>query len=204
MSQIDQSDRIAFALLAAALFAACSVLAEATAAPPEPLIQAGPLSAPAATPVTAPAAAPGAPGAPLTFTQQPRLLHAYLDADQDGWISLAEARRIRGFEAAFHEADENRDGRLSREEFARAQAVHDRVRGAGYFNDGLITAQVRAALQKEAELRQCEIQIETYDGQVILAGRVDSPARARKAMELAAAVAGVDAVKSTLEIKVRA
>jgi endonuclease/exonuclease/phosphatase (EEP) superfamily protein YafD len=202
VSQIEQNDRIAFALLLAAVMAACTVpLAKALAAPPEPALQAAPLQAPAVTPVTAPAAAPGSA---LTFTQQPRLLYAYLDADQDGWISLAEARRIRGFEAAFHEADENRDGRLSRDEFARAQAVHDRVRGAGYFNDGLITAQVRVALQKEAELRQCDIQIETYDGQVILAGRVDSPARARKAMEIAAAVAGVDAVKSTLEIKVRA
>lgn len=202
MSQIEQNDRIAFALLLAAVMAACTVpLAQALAAPPEPALQAAPSPAPAATQVTAPAAAPGSA---LTFTQQPRLLYAYLDADQDGWISLAEARRIRGFEAAFHEADENRDGRLSRDEFARAQAVHDRVRGAGYFNDGLITAQVRVALQKEAELRQCDIQIETYDGQVILAGRVDSPARARKAMEIAAAVAGVDAVKSTLEIKVRA
>jgi endonuclease/exonuclease/phosphatase (EEP) superfamily protein YafD len=202
VSQIEQNDRIAFALLLAAVMAACTVpLAQALAAPPEPALQAAPSPAPAATQVTAPAAAPGSA---LTFTQQPRLLYAYLDADQDGWISLAEARRIRGFEAAFHEADENRDGRLSRDEFARAQAVHDRVRGAGYFNDGLITAQVRVALQKEAELRQCDIQIETYDGQVILAGRVDSPARARKAMEIAAAVAGVDAVKSTLEIKVRA
>jgi endonuclease/exonuclease/phosphatase (EEP) superfamily protein YafD len=202
VSQIEQRDRIAFALLLAAVMAACTVpLAQALAAPSEPALQATPLPAPAATPVTAPAAAPGSA---LTFTQQPRLLYTYLDADQDGWISLAEARRIRGFEAAFHEADENRDGRLSRDEFARAQAIHDRVRGAGYFNDGLITAQVRVALQKEAELRQCDIQIETYDGQVILAGRVDSPARARKAMEIAAAVAGVDAVKSTLEIKVRA
>lgn len=202
MSQIEQSDRIAFALLLAAVMAACTVpLAQALAAPAEPTLQAAPLPAPAVTPVTAPAAAPGST---LTFTQQPRLLYTYLDADQDGWVSLAEARRIRGFEAAFHEADENRDGRLSRDEFARAQAIHDRVRGAGYFNDGLITAQVRVALQKEAELRQCDIQIETYDGQVILAGRVDSPARARKAMEIAAAVAGVDAVKSTLEIKVRA
>ena len=202
MSQIEQNDRIAFTLLLAAVMAACTVpLAQALAAPAEPTLQAAPLPAPAATPVTAPAAAPGST---LTFTQQPRLLYTYLDADQDGWISLAEARRIRGFEAAFHEADENRDGRLSRDEFARAQAIHDRVRGAGYFNDGLITAQVRVALQKEAELRQCDIQIETYDGQVILAGRVDSPARARKAMEIAAAVAGVDAVKSTLEIKVRA
>jgi len=202
VSQIEQSDRIAFALLLAAVMAACTVpLAQALAAPAEPTLQAAPLPAPAVTPVTAPAAAPGST---LTFTQQPRLLYTYLDADQDGWVSLAEARRIRGFEAAFHEADENRDGRLSRDEFARAQAIHDRVRGAGYFNDGLITAQVRVALQKEAELRQCDIQIETYDGQVILAGRVDSPARARKAMEIAAAVAGVDAVKSTLEIKVRA
>jgi endonuclease/exonuclease/phosphatase (EEP) superfamily protein YafD len=202
VSQIEQNDRIAFALLLAAVMAACTVpLAQALAAPPEPALQAAPSPAPAATQVTAPAAAPGSA---LTFTQQPRLLYAYLDADQDGWISLAEARRIRGFEAAFHEADENRDGRLSRDEFARAQAVHDRVRGAGYFNDGLITAQVRVALQKEAELRQCDIQIETYDGQVILAGRVDRPARARMAMEIAAAVAGVDAVKSTLEIKVRA
>jgi len=148
------------------------------------------------TPVTAPASA-------LTFTQ-PRLLYSYLDANQDGFVSLAEARRIRGFEAAFHEADDNHDGRLTPDEFAKAQAIHDHVRGAGYFNDGLITAKVRSALAKEEDLRALDITIETYDGQVILGGKVDTPARARKVMEIAAAVAGVEAVKSTLEIKVRA
>ena len=204
MTQTEQSDRIAYAFLVASVLVACLVpLAKAVGAPGEPAMPAAAQVAPApvATPVTAPATAPGSA---LTFSQQPRLLLTYLDANQDGYVSLAEARRIRGFEQAFHEADENRDGRLDRDEFARAQLIHDRVRGAGYFNDGLITAKVRGALQKEADLRPLDIVVETYDGQVILGGRVDSPARARKAMEVAAAVAGVDAVKSTLEIKVRA
>jgi len=202
MSQIEQSDRIAYAFLVFAVIVGCSVpLAKALAAPPDAVAPGVISPAPAATPVTAPASAPGSA---LTFTQQPRLLYAYLDANQDGWVSLAEARRIRGFEAAFLEADDNRDGRLSAEEFARAQSLHDRGRGAGFFNDGLITAKVRGALQKDEELRQADIQVETYDGQVILAGRVDSPVRSRKAMEIAAAVAGVEVVKNILAIKVRA
>jgi hypothetical protein len=195
MPHTEQSDRIAFALLLAAVLAASIVpLAQAMAAP-------GDVPAPAtATQVTAPASAPGSI---LTFSQ-PRLLYNYLDANQDGVVSLAEARRIRGFEPAFHEADDNHDGQLTRDEFIKAQAIHDHARGAGYFNDGLITANVRGALLKQEELRGLDIQVETYDGQVILGGKVDTPAKVRKVMEIAAAVAGVDAVKSTIEIKVRA
>jgi hyperosmotically inducible protein len=196
MTQMEQRDRNAFAFLVAAVLVAATVpLAKALAAPADNGVPAARL-----TQVTAPA---GAPGAALTFTQ-PRLLHAYLDANQDGWVSLAEARRIRGFEVAFHEADEDRDGRLSRDEFVRAQAAHDRLRGAGALNDGLISAKVKGALEKESDLRACEILVDTYDGQVILAGKVDSPARARKAMEIAASVLGVDVVKSTLEVRTRA
>jgi hypothetical protein len=192
---MEQRDRNAFAfLVAAVLFAATVPLAKALAAPAESSTPSASL-----TQVTAPASAPGTA---LIFSQ-PRLLHGYLDANQDGWVSLAEARRIRGFEGAFHEADEDRDGRLSRDEFVRAQAAHDRLRGSGTLNDGLISAKVKGALEKEAELRACEILVDTYDGQVILAGKVDSPARARKAMEVAARVLGVDVVKSTLEVRTR-
>lgn len=195
MARMEQRDRNAFAFLVAAVLVAAMVpLAKALAAPAD-----GGAPPAGLTPVTAPASAPGTV---LVFSQ-PRLLYGYLDANQDGWVSLAEARRIRGFEAAFHEADEDRDGRLSREEFVRAQAVHDRMRGTGCLNDGLISAKVKGALEKEAELRASDIQVDTYDGQVILAGRVDGPARARKAMEIAAAVLGVEVVKNTLEIRSR-
>lgn len=131
------------------------------------------------------------------------LLFDYLDANRDGVISLSEARRLRGFESAFRLADDNRDGRLSREEFGAAQAIFANSRGSGQDNDGLITLNVRNTLAQEESLHEFSIMVETYDGQVILGGRVDTPARARKVIDLATAVPGVESVKSTMEIRVR-
>ena len=81
-------DRIAYVVMASAMVAACALpIATAFAAEPLPV-----------------------PG-------RSALLFNYLGADQNGVVSLAEARRIQGFEAAFHQADENRDGKLTPEEF---------------------------------------------------------------------------------------
>jgi hypothetical protein len=171
-------DRIAYVVMTSAMIAACA-LPIATAYAQEPF-------------------APDAQTAPRSA-----LLFNYLDADQDGMVSLAEARRIQGFEASFHQADENRDGKLSREEFARAQGLHATNRGPAYLYDGDISAKVKEALARADDQRAAGIVVETYDRQVILGGKVDSPARLRKLMEVAGTVPGVEAVKSNLQVQLR-
>ena len=130
----------------------------------------------------------------------PNLLFCYLDADRDGMINLSEARRLRGFEAVFLKADLNHDGQLSREEFAKAQAMYEQARATASANDGALTVKVRNAIGGNEDLRAARIMVETYDGQVILGGKVDTPARARQAVDLVTGVPGVESVKNTLEI----
>jgi hypothetical protein len=181
---LNYVDRIAWMVMAVAIVAACSLpLATAWAGTeaPEQGGQGGQSNANA-----------------------PCLLFTYLDANHDGVVSLAEARRMRGFEAAFLQADENHDNRLSRDEFFRAQLIHDQLRGATFLiNDALVNNRVKNALGREQDLRGLAIMVETYDSQVILGGLVDSPSRARRAIEVASAVTGVEAVKSTLEINIK-
>ena len=57
-------------------------------------------------------ASAGASRAPRTFEAA--------DADGDGFVTLREARAVRGLAAQLIEADANRDGRLDKVEYARA------------------------------------------------------------------------------------
>ena len=51
-----------------------------------------------------------------------------LDANRDGYLTKKEVGQIRGYTQAFDKADANRDAKLSLEEFAEAEAIHDRQR----------------------------------------------------------------------------
>lgn len=165
-------DRIAYVVMATAMVAACALpIATAFAAEPLPV-----------------------PG-------RSALLFNYLDADHNGVVTLAEARRIQGFEAAFHQADENRDGKLTRAEFASAQMIHASLAGPAHQYDSALNAQVKEALVRADAERAGAIQVETYDRQVILGGRIDSPARLRRMVEVAGSVPGVTAVKSSMEVQ---
>jgi hyperosmotically inducible protein len=124
-----------------------------------------------------------------------------LDADHDGYISHDEAAKRRNFAQAFAEADDNRDGRLDRDEFVKAEAVYDRMRTKAYIGDSVITAKVKAALVKDPEVKALEVGVKTDHGTVILSGFVDNEKQARRAQEIAISVAGVKSVKSALIVK---
>jgi hyperosmotically inducible protein len=124
-----------------------------------------------------------------------------LDANRYGYLSKEEARKLRGFEKAFMEADENRDGRLDADEFAKALAINDRIRAGKYVEDSVITTKVKAALMKDRALSALAVSVETRLGTVLLSGFVDNQDQARRAAEVAARVQGVVEVKSNLTVK---
>ena len=132
---------------------------------------------------------------------QPSAEFKKLDVNHDNFLSREEVRKIRGFEKAFKEADENRDGRLDVDEFVKAQAIHDRVRAGQYLDDSMITTKVKAALLRDRTMSVLAVSVETYKGTVLLSGFVDSEEEVRRAAEIAAGVDGVVNVKNGLAVR---
>lgn len=124
-----------------------------------------------------------------------------LDINHDGYISLDEAVKLRGFEKAFGEADDNHDGKLDADEFVKAQSINSRMHAKAVVTDSLITAKVKAALVKTPEVRAFKVNVKTDKGVVLLSGFVENDQQARRAEEIASAVRGVKSVRSNLVVK---
>lgn len=124
-----------------------------------------------------------------------------LDKNRDGYLSKGEVAGIPGYEKPFNEADENRDGRLGPDEFLKAESIHDRARAAGYVEDSVLTAKVKAALLKARELKSLDVSVETSNGQVLLSGFVRSQKQRDRAIHVASSVDGVAGVKDGLVVR---
>ena len=124
-----------------------------------------------------------------------------LDTDRDGFLSRAESRKIRSFDKAFTEADENHDGRLNADEFVKAEAIFDRLQAAAYLDDSVITAKVKTALLKQPKLNSLDVSVETYQGHVLLSGFVNDAKQRDQALQVASSVRGVVDVKDGLTLK---
>jgi osmotically-inducible protein OsmY len=70
-----------------------------------------------------------------------------------------------------------------------------------FIDDSVITANVKAAIYDDAELKIGQISVETFKGVVQLSGFVNTSAAVGKAGDLAAAVKGVVSVKNSLVVK---
>jgi hyperosmotically inducible protein len=123
------------------------------------------------------------------------------DANRDGYLSRDEAKKIRDFDQAFTEADDNRDGKLDAAEFIKAQSIHDREAAGRFVDDSVITAKVKAALLKDPAVSALAVSVETRKGTVVLSGFVESNSQLRRAQEIAAGVQGVVTVKNGLVVK---
>jgi hyperosmotically inducible periplasmic protein len=150
--------------------------------------------------------AAGAAGAasdagPVDPRAQPSVEFKRLDGNGDGYVSRDEARKVKGFDKAFQQSDDNRDGKLDATEFAKAQAVYDRVRAGQYLDDSVITAKVKAALLGDPVVSAFAVSVETYKGIVLLSGFVQNGSQAKRAAQIASAVQGVVNVKNALAIK---
>jgi hypothetical protein len=124
-----------------------------------------------------------------------------LDKDGDGYLSREETRVIVNFDTAFKDADGNKDGRLDPDEYAKAQAIHERVRAGTYASDTWITTKVKAALVKDRDVRASQVNVETFKGVVQLSGFVNNEKHSRRAAEIASKIEGVVEVKNALIVK---
>lgn len=70
-----------------------------------------------------------------------------------------------------------------------------------YFDSNIVTAKVKAALIQDPDIRNNNIGVSTYHGQVQLSGFVDSKAEVKKAARIAASIPGVLKVKNNLVVK---
>jgi hyperosmotically inducible protein len=132
---------------------------------------------------------------------QPTSKFLSLDRDGDGFLSKAEVSHIKGYEAAFGEADENRDGRLSPDEFTKAEAIYDRQQIGKYVDDSVLTAKVKTALLREKGLKSTDVGVESYQGRVLLSGFVQDDAQRKKAFLVASKVEGVHSVKDGMTVR---
>lgn len=68
-------------------------------------------------------------------------------------------------------------------------------------DDAAITTQVKADLLADKEVSGFAVSVETFKGEVVLTGAVDSWAQSNRAAQIARRVHGVSTVKNLLKIK---
>ncbi|ADW17462.1 transport-associated protein [Desulfobulbus propionicus DSM 2032] len=68
-------------------------------------------------------------------------------------------------------------------------------------DDAGITTQVKADLLADKEVSGLAVSVETFKGEVVLTGAVDTPAQRKKAEQIASKVHGVTRVKNLIKLK---
>jgi len=120
-----------------------------------------------------------------------------LDKNHDGFLSKQEVAGEKELAKRFAKFDANKDGRLSVDEFIKANQDND----ARVLADSTITTKVKAALLTEKGVPSTAISVETYESRVLLSGFVDSAAVKEQAGKVAGGVAGVKRVQNNLVVK---
>lgn len=146
-------------------------------------------------------ATPAAMAAEVSATMSVDTKFHALDTNHDSFITKAEMKRYREYDKAFDEADLNRDGKLSADEFVKAESIYQRLQAAEYVDDSILTAKVKAALVKE--MKSLDVSVETYRGHVLLSGFVADRTQRAKAIQVAGSVNGVVKVEDGLVLKER-
>lgn len=105
-------------------------------------------------------------------------------------------------DAAIAKADEKIDAAqaaIERDTEQAKKATAEAARAAGeVLTDSAITAQVKASLAGDADLRTLDVSVETQAGRVSLRGTAPDAAARNRATQIAAAVKGVAAVDNQL------
>lgn len=124
-----------------------------------------------------------------------------LDRNSDQKLTRVEASRDSDVAADFDRADGDRNGALNSDEYGNYKSALQQARVEAYLDDSTVTAKVKAELLKDAGVKGLAIKVETHRGMVILSGFVDTDLQARRAVEIASGVRGVQTVKNSLVVK---
>jgi hyperosmotically inducible protein len=124
-----------------------------------------------------------------------------LDTNKDGFVTRVEVAHIDGYARAFGEADDDKDGRLSSDEFIKSESIHARSKAGAYISDSALTARVKAALLMESDLKSADVSVETSKGEVLLSGLVKDDSQRKKAYSAASRVEGVKSVKDKMVVR---
>lgn len=68
-------------------------------------------------------------------------------------------------------------------------------------DDGAITTQIKADLLADKDVSGLAVSVETFKGEVVLTGAVDTSAQRKKAEQIAGKVYGVTRVKNLIKLK---
>jgi Ca2+-binding EF-hand superfamily protein len=134
-----------------------------------------------------------------TAQAQPSEKFRSLDKNGDGVLTKDEVSHLRGYAKAFDEADDNHDGKLSPDEFVKAESIYSRQQVGGYVGDTELTTKVKAALV--SQMKSMEVHVETDNGRVLLSGWVANESERQKAIQIASGVQGVREVKDGMTVR---
>lgn len=124
-----------------------------------------------------------------------------LDRNSDKKLSRDEASRDVDVSSNFDRADSDHNGVLSADEYGNYKSALQQARVEAYLDDSTVTAKIKAELLKDNGIKGFAIKVETHRGMVILSGFVDTEAQARRAVEIASGIRGVQNVKNSLVVK---
>jgi osmotically-inducible protein OsmY len=120
-----------------------------------------------------------------------------LDKNRDGFLSKEEVAGNKELAKRFAKFDANKDGKMSVDEFIKANKDNDERIAA----DSTITTKLKASLLTEKGIPSTAISVETYESIVQLSGFVSSAAIKEHAGNVARGISGVKSVKNDLVVK---
>lgn len=124
-----------------------------------------------------------------------------LDLNQDNRLSKMETAADSDVVGQFEKADINHDSMLAIEEYGAFKSRIQQSRIEKYLDDSTVTAKIKAELIKDAGTTGLDISVETFRGQVILSGFVETLEQSQRAMRIASGVRGVKSVRNGLVVK---
>jgi hyperosmotically inducible protein len=120
-----------------------------------------------------------------------------LDKNRDGYLSKEEVAGEKELAKRLAKFDANRDGKLSMDEYIKANKENDERIAV----DSTITTKIKAKYLAEKGLPSTAISVSTYEGTVTLTGTVASKEQVATAGRIAAATDDVKKVDNKLMAK---
>ena len=120
-----------------------------------------------------------------------------LDKNRDSFVNRDEAKANKRIAKHFGTADANKDGKLSPDEFTKANELAQK----DILHDTEITTKVKGEFLIAKGIPSTAISVKTEESVVMLSGFVENKDQIAKAIEVAKGVSGVKAVRSSLQVR---